>query len=60
MDRARFRESREDAGKLLHEMTEEIMRAIQREVAVIRDEEPPADFFRRPAGAGARAKDARR
>jgi 1-acyl-sn-glycerol-3-phosphate acyltransferase len=45
--------------RVLHEMTEEIMRAVRALVGDIRGDEPPADFFPRPAGIGSRERDRR-
>lgn len=47
-------------GQLLHELTDTIMRAVRDKVAEIREEQPPPEFYPRPSGVGARAKDARR
>ena len=42
----------------LHAMTDEIMRAVREQVAELRGEQAPADFYLRPSGAGVRASDA--
>ena len=44
LDMSRFR-GKEPSGALLREVTDEIMSAIRDEVALLRDEEPPTEFF---------------
>lgn len=44
----------------LRSMTDEIMRAVRDQVAELRGERPPAQFYVRPSGVGARASDAAR
>ncbi|MDQ1716364.1 MAG: 1-acyl-sn-glycerol-3-phosphate acyltransferase [Pseudonocardiales bacterium] len=51
---------REPTADLLHEMTDTIMRQVRLQVAAIRAELPPEDFYPRPEGVGAGAKDAAR
>ena len=50
----------EPTPETLHAMTEEIMRAVRDQVASLRPEPPPDEFYPRPDGVGARASDARR
>ena len=44
LDMSRFR-GKEPSGALLREVTDEIMSAIRDEVALLRDEQPPTEFF---------------
>ncbi|HEY2043167.1 MAG TPA: lysophospholipid acyltransferase family protein [Jatrophihabitans sp.] len=44
--------------EVLHEMTEKIMTAVRDQVAEIRGEQPPAQFYQRPSEAGQRPSDA--
>jgi len=48
----------EPTPETLRELTDVIMQAVQYEVAVLRGETPPRAFYKRPAGVGARKKDA--
>lgn len=49
----------EPTNEVLHAMTDKIMKAVRDEVASIRGEEPPAQFYPRPAGVGARKTDSK-
>jgi 1-acyl-sn-glycerol-3-phosphate acyltransferase len=58
MDLQPLIDSIDSKPKLLHALTDAIMVAVRDEVAAIRNEAPPAEFFPRPSGVGARKRDA--
>lgn len=59
VDLSRFADA-EPTNEVLHDVTDVIMRAVRDEVAGIRGEAPPAAFYPRPSGVGAREADAKR
>ncbi|MDQ1732567.1 MAG: hypothetical protein QOK10_2726 [Pseudonocardiales bacterium] len=59
VDLAEFSGS-EPTAETLHAMTEKIMLAVRDQVASLRSQPPPAEFYPRPEGVGVRASDARK